>query len=970
MSRAWSDTDNPDSLLLDVTARLMASLAPASDPESALQTALAELETLTGLELAISTNLQASTFTLEIRPSGESQCSPAQQAALEVGERILFYRLQELRAQEQMQALLEIAAGNENWQSPWDLLEQTGKFLLEATGFEACLLHLPDPDAKGAFRMAKILAGRVPAPALEQLLIDRDFPEGPGLVGEALRRKTAVYSADYSTYPNPYPGYLELGLRSVALVPISQGNQVAGLIELQSYHKTPAQNPLMFLQMVSHHLEAALNRVAHSQALSNSVQTYRELAEFSARLEAIHDPEALIEEAFATVLHLTGFNSANYMMILPDGSAKRHRFLALAGSPESRPELAEFFDRPFAPGTGGTGEALKQKQTIFHPDYAGFPGALPDYLKLGLTSLATSPVVAGGKAVGLLQLRHYGPETQPDPSPLLSFVATRLGNALDQEAAMESLAKEAERFAALAELSAKLEKIDSASEIARMGGETLVKLTAFEFGAMYVRQGEIFAAETFFGKVPLDFPELARQNPLNHDEIVPAVTGSGPGQPGWIIDFQRFGIRPYAQGGLLSVVNIPIYTRGELLGALYLATTRQIIEADADTTSLLQAVGGRIERALERSDFLAATLQSQREAEAESRRFLALAELSARLEGLSSPQEIAAEGLEALLKLTRFESGSYFEADQTGEWFRMAEGRGNAPDGTAELLESWAMPRREILFNNTLGPGQVGWISDYDQVGISPLRETGLKTLAAIPLYAQDQLLGGLFLSSFTRSLARETVTEKLMHTVAARIERALERALDFQNIKSTREESLRLLGIALELRDLETAGHTNRVAQLALQVGHRVLGSESELEELRWGSYLHDTGKMAIPDSILLKPGRFTPEEFRVMQTHAAVGEQMLRPLGFLPSATLWVVRHHHERWDGGGYPDGLSGDSIPLLARIFTLADVYDALTHVRPYKPAWSVEAARAEIAAQAGKQFDPELARIFLELHSSD
>ena len=786
MSEAARYSNSFETHFLKLARRLLAQLGPVSEPDAAIQLTLRELESATGLKLVGLENPDETVF----RPTPDLQLEPEIQALLELGEQILHYRLQELRTQKQMQAVLKLSAQTEPWEDPLAILEQVGKILLEATGFEVCLLHQPHPGIPGAFRLAKVLAGSVPPEALERLQSDHDFAGSPGLVGESLRQKTALYYEDYSRYPDPYPGYLELGLRSVAIVPFAQGDQVAGLIELQSYHRAPTHNPMPFLQTVSHHLEAVLNRIAQSETLLSSAQTYRELAEFSARLEAIHDPEALISEAFATLLHLTGFNSVDYLLILPDKSAKLHRSLALAGSPESRPELAEFLARPFNTGTGATGEALEQLKTIFYPDYAKFPGAMPEYIELGLTSIATSPVVAGGKAVALLQIRHYGPEHQPDPSPLLSFVATRLSNALDQQMAMEDLAREAERFATLAELSSKIENLES-------------------------------------------------------------------------------------------------------------------------------------------------------------------------------PREIAAEAIETLLQLTPFESGAYFEAGPGGEWFRMTEARGSAPSKAIEVLSNWAAPRRDILFSDTLGPGRVGWIADYASEGISPLRETGLQSLAAIPLYAHGQLLGELSLTSFSEKVAPQTVTENLLRSVAGRLERALERAFDIQDIRDTREESLRLLGIALELRDLETAGHTNRVTEMALNIGVKVMNSSRDLEQLRWGAYLHDTGKMAISDSILLKPGRLTPEEFRVMQTHAAIGEEMLRPLRFLPSATLQVVRHHHERWDGSGYPDGLAGEDIPLLARIFTLADVYDALTHTRPYKSAWSPEAARAEIASQAGKQFDPELAKIFLE-----
>lgn len=126
----------------------------------------------------------------------------------------------------------------------------------------------------------------------------------------------------------------------------------------------------------------------------------------------------------------------------------------------------------------------------------------------------------------------------------------------------------------------------------------------------------------------------------------------------------------------------------------------------------------------------------------------------------------------------------------------------------------------------------------------------------------------------------------------------------------------------------------------------------------------------MAIPDHILLKPGALTPQEYALVQTHVTRGEDMLRQVGFLPTPVRQVVRHHHERFDGGGYPDGLRSETIPLLARIFAVTDVYDALISKRPYKPGWTSEAARQELLEQRGRQFDPEVVDAFLQLEPAN
>ncbi len=179
-------------------------------------------------------------------------------------------------------------------------------------------------------------------------------------------------------------------------------------------------------------------------------------------------------------------------------------------------------------------------------------------------------------------------------------------------------------------------------------------------------------------------------------------------------------------------------------------------------------------------------------------------------------------------------------------------------------------------------------------------------------------------------------------------------------------EAALRVLGLALEARDGETKGHTDRVAALAMKMTEALCWSPSQTRALRWGAYLHDVGKIAIPDAVLLKPGALDAGEWTVMRSHVEEGLHFVAALGFLPATALEVVRDHHERWNGQGYPAGKVGCEISLAGRVFALCDVYDALTSERPYKAAWAAEAALAEIAGQAGRQFDPVLTGVFVEL----
>jgi putative nucleotidyltransferase with HDIG domain len=167
----------------------------------------------------------------------------------------------------------------------------------------------------------------------------------------------------------------------------------------------------------------------------------------------------------------------------------------------------------------------------------------------------------------------------------------------------------------------------------------------------------------------------------------------------------------------------------------------------------------------------------------------------------------------------------------------------------------------------------------------------------------------------------------------------------------------------AMDLRDHETEGHTLRVTDLTVKLARAMHISDSQLTTIRRGALLHDIGKMGVPDAILLKEGELTEEEWVMMRKHPQLAHDMLVPITYL-NDSLDIPYCHHEKWDGTGYPQGLKGDQIPLIARIFTVVDVWDALTNNRTYRKKWTKPKARQYIKGQSGKYFDPQVVDVFL------
>jgi ribonuclease P protein subunit RPR2 len=228
-------------------------------------------------------------------------------------------------------------------------------------------------------------------------------------------------------------------------------------------------------------------------------------------------------------------------------------------------------------------------------------------------------------------------------------------------------------------------------------------------------------------------------------------------------------------------------------------------------------------------------------------------------------------------------------------------------------------------------------------------------------LNAVERIAGGLYEGPFR---SESDPPEEQLILYAQDLRRLLEvergqRAL----IQRAYQETVMALAGALESKDTGTGAHSLRVQRYAIELANTIDPALLDDESTEYGFLLHDVGKIGIPDKILQKRGSLKPSERRLLQTHTVLGEQLLSGVALLQGQGLQVVRHHHERWDGGGYPDGLQKTEIPLGARVFAVADALDAITSDRPYRRARSWEEATAEIVREAGHQFDPQVVEAF-------
>jgi PAS domain S-box-containing protein/putative nucleotidyltransferase with HDIG domain len=306
-----------------------------------------------------------------------------------------------------------------------------------------------------------------------------------------------------------------------------------------------------------------------------------------------------------------------------------------------------------------------------------------------------------------------------------------------------------------------------------------------------------------------------------------------------------------------------------------------------------------------------------------------------------------------------------------GQTLQPTAGRGfEAPLAQAHLRLGEALAGYAALEQRTV---HVPDLRLDERVGASvePAAQLGFVGYWAVPMLTKGQLQGVIELYT-RRPLVPDAEWFEFLETFADQGAIAVESAQLFRSLERSNIElqlaydrTIEGWAYALDLKDEETAGHSKRVTRLTVRVAQRIGMDARDIVHVQRGALLHDIGKMGVPDSVLLKRGPLTPEERKEIEQHPVYAFELLSPIEFLRPA-LDIPYCHHEKWDGSGYPRGLSGERIPLAARIFAIVDVFDALTSDRPYRAAWDLPRTLAHIQEQSGSHFDPQLVEAFLEI----
>jgi HD-GYP domain-containing protein (c-di-GMP phosphodiesterase class II) len=312
--------------------------------------------------------------------------------------------------------------------------------------------------------------------------------------------------------------------------------------------------------------------------------------------------------------------------------------------------------------------------------------------------------------------------------------------------------------------------------------------------------------------------------------------------------------------------------------------------------------------------------------------------------------------------LESVEKVSFFLVPQDGTGLVSMANCGRKPD------DCWPQEigLSEDRMRELLGNGASHVVIGPDEV-ISSIENT-MKTDSALscwPMRIRGEPFGLLMALHRDGNLSLSAEETRLFDFLIRKASSAVENMALYENLISNFYGILKSLVNALEAKDLYSGKHSERVTRYATDVA-RILGcSGAQIESMQTVGYLHDIGKIGVCDSILNKPGPLTSSEYEVVKKHPAMGESIVSELGLSPEERA-IIRHHHERWDGDGYPDGLSGVDIPLLARIVSVVDAFDAMTSERAYRHAMSREESIVELLKNRGKQFDPSALDAFMEV----
>jgi GAF domain-containing protein len=407
-----------------------------------------------------------------------------------------------------------------------------------------------------------------------------------------------------------------------------------------------------------------------------------------------------------------------------------------------------------------------------------------------------------------------------------------------------------------------------------------------------------------------------------------------------------------------NILALPIKSGTEVIGVLELINKRHnkdFVQDDLDISLLF-------------TSFLAQMIENSRllrEMDERIKELQILTDTSTLIGSTLDLERLLHVIMERLKEVMQAEASSIFQIDEATNELYFLVATGEKGEEAKEIRVPW-------------GKGIVGWTAEKGETlnvpdvtkdtrfftGVDKKTKWQTRSILAVPLKIKGKVIGVAEVLNKIGDEPFDERDEKLFEAIAKQAAVAIDNARLYTDLSELFKSSIRALVNAVEAKDEYTRGHTERVTEYSVMIARKMGFTGEEIQRIELSALLHDVGKIGIPDKILLKPGKLTDEEFEVVKEHPSRGVKMLRPIKQL-RMVLNGIKHHHEKLDGSGYPDGLIGDGIPLVARIITVGDAYDAMTTNRPYRNALPREEAIRRLKQDSNTQFDPELVDVFVK-----
>lgn len=777
---------------------------------------------------------------------------------------------------------------------------------------------------------------------------------GQGLTGWVIQHGVSVRCDDVANdprYVETYPG-----IRSGVYAPMRIGERVLGAIGVESDQPNAFdESAERFLCTLATQAASALENArlfAETRARLNELNTLHQASQ--TLLTSALDPEATyaaIHQAIARVMPCEALS-----IVLEDETQGDYHGVYLYDKSGHCP--AQRVPR----GTGLSGIVIPSGKTLVIDDYAAQSEICavhfgdPEHTR----SILAVPLRRGDKTIGMVATQAYQPHAfTNEHRVLLETLAAQFATSIENARLYERTRAHLREMQVIAAVSRALSVASTRAEMYAAVLDQLIAQLNLDGAAIEILEPQSGDLLTVLGRgtwAAVTGMRIPRGEGLSAHVLA-------TGQPYLNNDVRSDPrlFRPEAFGDCRAAAGVPLRMQTQTLGLLWIGSRRALTD---DDVRVLTALADIAANALHR-----AALNEQTE-----RQVRRLSVLRAIDRVITSSFDVRLT-LGILLEHARAELGvdamsvlAYRPHMHVLEHI-VARGFHTRVIEQMQLRVGEGLAGRVVLERQAI---HLANLATHAQGAIiKELVNQGYTEYYGVPLIVKGNIVG--VMEIFNRApLPRDAEWREFCETLAGQAAIAIDNARLFEDLQRSNLElthaydaTIEGWARALELRDKETEGHTARVTQMTLRLARALGLGEDEIVHIRRGALLHDIGKLAVPDAILLKPDKLTDEEIALMREHPRRAYEMLMPIEYLRPA-LDIPYCHHERWDGTGYPRGLKGEEIPLAARLFAVADVYDALTSDRPYRPAWSREQAREYIRHQVGRCFDPRVVMVFLEI----